>query len=200
MAAQHGNKKLKKHDLIFNHNTSQRKVRRISDHFGRLQIDNNWLTKDPKLPRQLSRECTAEKYRLMGTDIGIEIENTRRRFHLTSPTMASFRFGPFQLNPDQTLWEGDTLVHLSPMQRRMLHCFCRHPKQVLSKNQLMQDVWGHQEVSEVSLARTVHGLRRKLAETKASGDLIRNVYAEGYIFTQNVEELSGGSPSRSLRA
>jgi DNA-binding winged helix-turn-helix (wHTH) protein len=114
--------------------------------------------------------------------------------------MASFRFGPFQLNPDQTLWEGDTLIHLSPMQRRMLHCFCRNPRQVLSKHQLMQDVWGHQEVSEVSLARTVHGLRRKLAESKASGDLIRNVYAEGYIFTQTVEEVAPAAAARNARA
>jgi DNA-binding winged helix-turn-helix (wHTH) protein len=104
--------------------------------------------------------------------------------------MASFRFGPFQLNHDQTLWQGDTLIPLSPMQRRLLHCFCCHPRQILSKHKLMQDVWGHQEVSEVSLARTVHGLRRKLSESPELTDLIRNVYAEGYIFTKSVEEVS----------
>jgi DNA-binding winged helix-turn-helix (wHTH) protein len=161
---------------------------------------HNRATNIFRLPSGISGDSVEEKYQLLGTDIRIQFENTRRRFSLASPTMASFRFGPFQLNPDQTLWEGDTLIHLSPMQRRMLHCFCRHPRQVLSKHQLMQDVWGHQEVSEVSLARTVHGLRRKLAETKASGDLIRNVYAEGYIFTQTVEELAPVAAARNARA
>lgn len=105
--------------------------------------------------------------------------------------MPAYRFGSYQLNQDQTLWLGDTLVHLSPMQRRLLDCFCRHPRQVLSKQKLMQEVWGHQEVSEVSLARTVHGLRRKLVDASLGADVVRNVYAEGYIFTPAVTELIG---------
>ena len=109
--------------------------------------------------------------------------------------LPSYRFGPYQLNSDQTLWLGETLVHLSPMQRRLLECFCRHPRQVLSKQKLMLEVWGHQEVSEVSLARTVHGLRRKLVDDSLASDVIRNVYAEGYIFTPPVAELDGLSLS-----
>ncbi|MFN6131927.1 MAG: transcriptional regulator [Synechococcaceae cyanobacterium] len=101
--------------------------------------------------------------------------------------MNSFRFGPFQLNPDGTLWCDASLVPLSPMQRRLLLCFCLRPRQVISKESLMLEVWGHKEVSEVSLARTVHGLRRRLSGTKKGSDLIRNVYGEGYLFTAAVE-------------
>jgi DNA-binding winged helix-turn-helix (wHTH) protein len=99
----------------------------------------------------------------------------------------SFRFGPFQLNPDSTLWHEGTLVPLSPMQRRLLLCFCLRPRQVIAKETLMLEVWGHKEVSEVSLARTVHGLRRRLSGTHPGSDLIRNVYGEGYLFTAAVE-------------
>ncbi len=105
--------------------------------------------------------------------------------------VGAYRFGPFRLSPDQMLWHGDTLVPLSPMQRRLLECFCSRPRQVLSKSSLMQEVWNHEDVSEVSLARTVHGLRRRLADAGARGELIRNIYGEGYIFTAEVEELSG---------
>jgi DNA-binding winged helix-turn-helix (wHTH) protein len=50
----------------------------------------------------------------------------------------------------------------------------------------MQQVWGDADITEVSLARTVHGLRRRFIENGQSKDLIRNVYSEGYIFTANV--------------
>ncbi len=101
--------------------------------------------------------------------------------------MNSFRFGPCQLNLDGTLWYNGDLVPLSPMQRRLLLCLCRRPRQVIAKETLMLEVWGHKEVSEVSLARTVHGLRRRLSGTHAGSDLIRNVYGEGYLFTAAVE-------------
>ena len=81
------------------------------------------------------------------------------------------------------------------MQRRLLLCFCRRPKQVIAKETLMLEVWGRKEVSEVSLARTVHGLRRRISESQHGLDLIRNVYGEGYLFTAAVEELQGQPPA-----
>ena len=107
----------------------------------------------------------------------------------------SFRFGAFQLNPDGTLWCNGSLVPLSPMQRRLLLCFCQRPKQVICKETLMLEVWGRKEVSEVSLARTVHGLRRRISESQHGSELIRNVYGEGYLFTAAVEELQGQPPT-----
>ena len=109
--------------------------------------------------------------------------------------MTTFRFGCCQVNSDQTLWVSEKLIPLSPMQRRLLVCFCRHPRQVLSKEFLMGEVWGHQEVSVVSLARTVHGLRRKLVESELPDDLIRNIYSEGYLFTLPVETIGSGETS-----
>lgn len=114
---------------------------------------------------------------------------------LQSFPLTTFRFGSCQLNSDQTLWISEKLVPLSPMQRRLLVCFCRHPRQVLSKQFLMDEVWGHQEVSVVSLARTVHGLRRKLVESELPDDLIRNIYSEGYLFTLPVETIGSGETS-----
>lgn len=108
--------------------------------------------------------------------------------------MPDYRFEAFRLTADHMLWRGDTLVPLSPMQRRLLECFCSQPREVLSKATLMQEVWGHLEVSEVSLARTVHGLRRRLADAGARGNLIRNIYGEGYIFTTEVEALAQADP------
>jgi DNA-binding winged helix-turn-helix (wHTH) protein len=40
----------------------------------------------------------------------------------------------------------------------------------------------------------VHGLRRRLADAGARGNLIRNIYGEGYIFTTEVEALAQTEP------
>jgi len=75
------------------------------------------------------------------------------------------------------------------MQRRLLACLCEHRGRVISKNELIEKVWGDASASEISLARTVHGLRRKLSEAELGRDLIQTVYGHGYVFTQPVEQL-----------
>ncbi|MFM8604381.1 MAG: transcriptional regulator [Cyanobium sp.] len=103
--------------------------------------------------------------------------------------MSGFRFGPYCLGPDQTLWCEGRLVPLAPMQRRLLACLCLHRGRVVSKQELIQQVWGHDHASEISLARTVHSLRRKLGEKYLNRELIQTVYGHGYVFTQPVETL-----------
>ena len=100
--------------------------------------------------------------------------------------MLTFRFGPFTLRDSESLWIDDTLVPLSPLQLRLLCLLCLHPQQVLNKSQIVQAVWGHEEVSDVSLARAVHGLRNRLAGGGKPNELIRNIYGRGYILTQPV--------------
>ncbi|MFO7628697.1 MAG: winged helix-turn-helix domain-containing protein [Prochlorococcaceae cyanobacterium] len=101
--------------------------------------------------------------------------------------MATYHFSSYRFSDNGILWQGDRLVALTPLQRRMLGCFCRNPRDLLSKAMLMEQVWGHEDVSEMSLARSVHGLRRKLGTARQGAELIRNVYGEGYIFTPAVE-------------
>ncbi len=112
--------------------------------------------------------------------------------------MSGFRFGPYCLGPDQTLWCEGRLVPLAPMQRRLLACLCLHRGRVLSKQELIQLVWGHDHASEISLARTIHGLRRKLGENHLTGELIHTVYGQGYVFTQPVETLPPDIDAMSL--
>ena len=116
---------------------------------------------------------------------------------------AGWRLGPYTLSEDGMLMLGDSLVSLSPLQRRLLQCFVRHNRTLLSKEQLMREVWGHEYVSEVSLARAVHSLRQVFAQGPLGSQLIRTVYGTGYILEASVRELdppstSPASPSPSL--
>jgi DNA-binding winged helix-turn-helix (wHTH) protein len=103
--------------------------------------------------------------------------------------MTSYQFGPYCLSGDLTLWCHGRLVPLAPMQRRLLACLCQQGGRVISKTDLIQKVWGHSKATDISLARTIHGLRRKLASTDLGSDLIQTVYGHGYVFTQPVQTL-----------
>lgn len=111
--------------------------------------------------------------------------------------MLSFRVGPFVVKDNDSLWQGDKLVPLSPLQLRLLSFLCRHPQQVMEKAQIVSAVWGHPDVSDVSLARAVHGLRIRLAQAGRTSEMIRNIYGRGYILTQPVEVLEAESSADS---
>jgi hypothetical protein len=97
--------------------------------------------------------------------------------------MVSFGFGSFHFDERKGLVDDGELIPLSPLQHRMLAAFCRQPNCLLSKEELMREVWNHTFVSDVSLARTVHELRQKLGGGHASKQLIASIYGKGYIFT-----------------
>lgn len=111
--------------------------------------------------------------------------------------VVSYRFGPFCVKDSESLWINDTLIPLSPLQLRLLSYLCAHPQQVLDKQRIAENVWGRSDVSDVSLARAVHGLRQRLAVGTRASELIRNIYGRGYMLTQPVA-VSGDKGPASL--
>lgn len=97
--------------------------------------------------------------------------------------MVTYRFGPFCVKDNESLWVNDSLVPLSPLQLRLLSYLCCHPQQVLDKERIVENVWGRSDVSDVSLARAIHGLRNRLASGSKANELIRNIYGRGYMLT-----------------
>jgi DNA-binding response OmpR family regulator len=73
---------------------------------------------------------------------------------------------------------GDGEVQLTPLEFRMLVVFLRNPEQVLSRDQLLELVWGHPDAVDPGQVKvTVSYLRRKLGD---SGQLIETVRGFGY--------------------
>ena len=100
---------------------------------------------------------------------------------------------------DGTLWRNGQLVHLTPLQRRLLLTFCHHAGQLLPREVLVEAVWKRQHVSDQSLARAIHSLRRVLDAIGIGGDRIVTVYGGGYTFSVGVTPLSRNpwEPSRA---
>lgn len=109
----------------------------------------------------------------------------------------SWSIGPYWMDADGHLSLGTSSVPLSPLQRRLLLSLVRHAGQVLEKDNLLQEVWGHTQVSDVSLARAVHGLRRILDSGPLGSRVIRTVYGSGYRFDGPVSEISAKATSGS---
>ena len=109
-------------------------------------------------------------------------------------------FGPYCLDGDGHLTLGPSAVALSPLQRRLLVSLVRHAGRVLEKETLLQEVWGHTQVSDVSLARAVHGLRRILGRGPLGPNVIRTIYGSGYRFDIAVSQRPGAEPAGPIRA
>lgn len=96
--------------------------------------------------------------------------------------MATYRFGSYLFDEQAGLQHEGSAIALSPLQHRLLLTFCRTPNTLLSKADLIEAVWNHTFVSEVSLARTIHELRQRLGGGQGAKQLIVSVYGRGYVF------------------
>lgn len=100
---------------------------------------------------------------------------------MTQPqATAIWTFGPYRFEGDGQLSLGGVAIPLSPLQRRLLQSLLRHAGEVVAKEMLLQEVWGHTSVSDVNLARAMHGLRRILGRGPLGSGVIRTIYGSGY--------------------
>jgi DNA-binding winged helix-turn-helix (wHTH) protein len=96
--------------------------------------------------------------------------------------MALYSFATYAFDEHTGLLGEGVSIPLSPLQHRLLLTFCRNPNTLLSKTDLIEAVWSHGFVSDVSLARTIHELRQRLGGGHGAKQMIVSVYGRGYIF------------------
>ncbi len=71
-------------------------------------------------------------------------------------------------------------VALSPMEYKMLYLFCKNPKQIFTRQRLLESLWDAEEnyVDEHTLTTTISRIRGKI---EAEGDTyIKTIYGIGY--------------------
>ena len=81
----------------------------------------------------------------------------------------------------------DVLVHL-----------LRHRDRVVSKEELLDEVWGDRFVSESALTSRIKAARRAIGDDGARQRIIRTLHGHGYRFVADVDELAP-SPRRHCR-
>lgn len=91
-----------------------------------------------------------------------------------------FRIGDYSVDiGDNTIASKHESLHVEPKAMQVLFVLARNAGETVSREQLMQEIWGGRVVVEDSLTRAVSKLRTALSDTK-SKTLIQTVPKKGY--------------------
>ena len=93
------------------------------------------------------------------------------------------RFGDFTLDPDRReLRQGNALVAVEPQVFDLLVYLIDHRNRVVSKDDLLEAVWGGRIVSESTLTTRINAARRAIGDTGARQEMIRSQLALSRLF------------------
>lgn len=113
-----------------------------------------------------------------------------------------YRFGEFALDSrKRTLSRADSLVSLTPKAFDVLLFLVQNPNRLVTKEELLQAVWGDIFVEEGNLTQYISHLRKALSDNSEDARLIVTIARKGYQFTGNVSvtEAAGAASQRSLK-
>jgi Tol biopolymer transport system component/DNA-binding winged helix-turn-helix (wHTH) protein len=121
---------------------------------------------------------------------------------MVSPFRPLYEFGPYRLDAsERQLWRGAEAVHLTPKELDTLLALVRGAGRLMSKEELLKEIWPDTFVGEATLAQNVFTLRRALGLAERGKSYIETVPRRGYRFGAPVRELqegedaTGASPS-----
>src|ERR1700723_3275352 len=98
-----------------------------------------------------------------------------------------YRFGQFVLDSGRrTLSCADSPVSLTPKAFDVLLFLVQNPNRLVTKEELLQAVWGDTFVEEGNLKQYVSHLRKALGDNSEDARLIVTIARKGYQFTAHV--------------
>jgi DNA-binding winged helix-turn-helix (wHTH) protein/Tol biopolymer transport system component len=104
--------------------------------------------------------------------------------------LALFRFKQFSYDSErQTLTQSEVSCKLDPKAADLLDYFIAHAGDVLSRDQLLDEVWAGTVVSDNTISWSVSQLRKALGDDSANPGFIQTIPKKGYSFIAQVEQL-----------
>jgi Tol biopolymer transport system component/DNA-binding winged helix-turn-helix (wHTH) protein len=108
---------------------------------------------------------------------------------MSSPVKHLYEFDPFILDAsERVLLRREEAVHLTPKEFETLLALVRGAGRVMSKEELLKEIWPDTFVGEATLAQNVFTLRRALGEAEGGRPYIETVPRRGYRFAAKVRE------------
>jgi DNA-binding winged helix-turn-helix (wHTH) protein/pimeloyl-ACP methyl ester carboxylesterase len=100
-----------------------------------------------------------------------------------------FVFGDCEIDSDRReLRRGGEAVHVEPQVFDVLIHLLRHNDRVVSKDELMQTVWGGRIVSEATLTSRIGAARRAIGDTGKQQTRLRTIARRGFRFVGEVRQ------------
>jgi len=106
-----------------------------------------------------------------------------------------FRFGPYLLDPRRRLlWRDGNLVPLTTKALEILDALLQHRDRVVTKEELLAQLWPDTAVGENTLTRHVSTLRKALDERPGQHHYIVTIPGHGYQFVSDATDLDECPP------
>src|SRR5512133_2394187 len=86
--------------------------------------------------------------------------------------------------PTREAKRGDITMNLTVTEFNLLHLFLRHPRQVLERRQILNDVWGYDFGGDDNVLEIYVGYLRKKLEADGQPRLIQTVRGIGYVLRE----------------
>jgi len=102
-----------------------------------------------------------------------------------------YEFGPFRMDPEkQVLLRDAQPVPVAPKTFETLLILVRHSREVVSKDDLMKELWPDSFVEEGNLSQNIFMLRKALGDSPEARRYIVTMPGKGYRFTAEVRTLT----------
>ena len=112
-----------------------------------------------------------------------------------------YRFDDFLADPGTwKLSRGGQEIHLEPVVLELLIYLITHRERLVTRQELMDTVWGDTVISESALTKAVARLRKALDDHSAAPRYLETVRSRGYRFVAKVEEIEHPDHPDSLLA
>jgi two-component system response regulator MprA len=95
------------------------------------------------------------------------------------------RFGDLKLEPStRDVWRGERRLELSRTEYALLELFLRHPRQVLERSVVFEQVWGYDFGATSNVLGVYMGYLRRKTEAGGEARLLHTVRGVGYILRE----------------
>jgi DNA-binding winged helix-turn-helix (wHTH) protein len=102
-----------------------------------------------------------------------------------------YEFGPFRVDPDkQVLLRGDELIPITPKAFEMLLVLVRRSREVITKDELLHEIWPDSFVEEGNLSQNIFLLRKALGDAGDERHYIVTLPGRGYRFAAQVRTVT----------
>jgi two-component system response regulator MprA len=103
----------------------------------------------------------------------------------TKPEKQKVAYADISLDPStREVWRGDMPISLTVTEFNLMHMFLRHPRQVLERGQILNEVWGYDFYGDDNVLEIYVGYLRKKMEAGGGKRLIQTVRSIGYVLRE----------------
>jgi two-component system response regulator MprA len=109
----------------------------------------------------------------------------RRTFDTTGPAPQVLSFGGLELDPNtRDVKRGDRSISLTRTEFSLLELLLAHPKQVLTRSRILEEVWGYDFPTSGNALEVYIGYLRRKTEAEGEPRLIHTVRGIGYVLRE----------------